>query len=287
MLANGAKETTTTTGTGAVALSAVTGFPRFADVLSVGQYVDYAIQDGNNWEWGVGKVAAGNTLERTLVTAKFDGGTYSKNPASPLSLSGSATVFCATHSDTDGIASSMGEKAVPNALHIQTSAFGANASWSEANKLLLTPWMWPRGVDRVVSGIKLRVNTTGTATRAQVAMVDYGDDGYSFRLLGCTEDFNLTTTGVKTAYFPAPFVAPKARYGMALITDGAVTLNRAEGFASDSVGLDSGTLWDRRLVSAATFSVSWTTEITEAMLNSASFTRRDSSFRPLLHVVQP
>lgn len=100
MLANGAKETTTTTGTGTVTLSAVTGFPRFSDILGVGALVDYAIRSGDAWEWGIGTLAAGNTLERSIISAKYESGTYSKNPASGVSLSGTSDVFCTAHSAT-------------------------------------------------------------------------------------------------------------------------------------------------------------------------------------------
>lgn len=100
MLANGAKETTTTTGTGTVTLSAVTGFPRFSDILGVGTLVDYAIRSGDSWEWGVGTLGASNTLARSLISAKYESGTYSKNPASGVSLSGTSEVFCTAHSAT-------------------------------------------------------------------------------------------------------------------------------------------------------------------------------------------
>jgi len=39
MLGYGIKETTSTTGTGTLTLAAVTGFPRFASVFSVGELV--------------------------------------------------------------------------------------------------------------------------------------------------------------------------------------------------------------------------------------------------------
>lgn len=100
MLANGAKETTTTTGTGTVTLSAVTGFPRFSDILGVGTLVDYAIRSGDAWEWGIGTLGAGNTLERSIISAKYESGVYSKNPASGVSLSGTSEVFCTAHSAT-------------------------------------------------------------------------------------------------------------------------------------------------------------------------------------------
>ena len=100
MLANGAKETTTTTGTGTVTLSAVPGYPRFSDILGVGTLVDYAIRSGDSWEWGIGTLAAGNTLARSIISAKYESGTYSKNPASGVSLSGTSEVFCTAHSAT-------------------------------------------------------------------------------------------------------------------------------------------------------------------------------------------
>lgn len=285
MLANGAKETTATTGTGTVTLSAVTGFPRFSQVLSVGQFVDYAIQDGNNWEWGVGKVAASNTLERTLVTAKFDGGAYSKNPATGLSLSGGATVFCAITDATDGYAANMDGTAIPNALHVQTSSYGANVAFVETDKIRVTPFAWPRGVDRVASGVRLRVNSTGTATKGAVALIDYGATWTTSKVLACTANFDFTTTGIKSASFPAPIAAPKARYGLALIIDGTVTLNRPEGFVTDWIGTRNDVLWERAIVSGASFS-GWTT-LTQSMWDSTSASPGDSNTRLLAWIMQP
>ena len=101
MLANGVKETTTTTGTGTVTLAAVTGFARFASAFANGERAAYCIQDGNNREWGVGTVGAGNTLERTFRLGTLVGGVYSADPAGGLAAitlaSGSAEVICDVH----------------------------------------------------------------------------------------------------------------------------------------------------------------------------------------------
>ena len=97
MLANWIKEETTTTGTGTLTLSAVSGFARFSQALTVGDYVSYSITTSDSkYEAGIGKVAASNTLERSLVTATWDGSTYTGAGASALSLaSGTHTVICA------------------------------------------------------------------------------------------------------------------------------------------------------------------------------------------------
>ncbi|MBS0476298.1 MAG: hypothetical protein JSR28_14285, partial [Proteobacteria bacterium] len=193
MLANGVKETTTTTGTGTVTLSAVTGFPRFSQVLSIGQFVDYAIQDGNNWEWGVGKIGASNTLERVAVTAKFDGGTYSKNPTTKLSLSGSATVFAASHEGSFGIG--LGGNSVNATKNLVPSANLVNAisltqfgyTFPAANRLVAFPWVWPDGIDRYATGVKLNV-ITASGTKCRIAFVTLGDASGSAKVFAQTGD---------------------------------------------------------------------------------------------------
>ncbi|SOZ99438.1 exported hypothetical protein [Cupriavidus taiwanensis] len=81
-IADRVKETTTTTGTGAVTLAgAVLGFRAFSAVLSVNDYVYYTIQavDGSGvpsgeWEVGVGKYTGANTLARTVVLSSSNAG---------------------------------------------------------------------------------------------------------------------------------------------------------------------------------------------------------------------
>jgi hypothetical protein len=86
-LVNRAKMTTSTVGTGTIALgSAVAGYQSFASAGVAGtNIVSYVIEDGTAWELGTGTyTTTGTTLSRTLVQS---------STGSLLSLSGSAVVY--------------------------------------------------------------------------------------------------------------------------------------------------------------------------------------------------
>ena len=82
------KETTSTTGTGALTLAgATTGFQTFA-AIGDANYTYYAILNGSNWEVGYGQyLTSGTTLSRTTILE-------SSNAGSAITLSGVSDVFC-------------------------------------------------------------------------------------------------------------------------------------------------------------------------------------------------
>lgn len=70
------QETTTTPGTGAVALAgAVSQYVSFQSVFALNQTFFYTIADtsGTNWETGIGYLSASTTLVRSQVTAGSNG----------------------------------------------------------------------------------------------------------------------------------------------------------------------------------------------------------------------
>lgn len=95
MLANWIREVTATTGTGAMTLGGPpAGFVAFATRFANGAVVPYAIEDGANREVGIGTYDTG-VLTRATKLEKLEGGTWSANPATGISLSGAAIVTCA------------------------------------------------------------------------------------------------------------------------------------------------------------------------------------------------
>jgi len=200
MLANGVKETTTTTGTGTVTLSAVTGYPRVADIVPTGAPVDYAIRSGSNWEWGVGKAAAGNTLERTTVTAKYESGTYAQNPGTKLTLSGTSDVFATLHAGSV-------ERAPMAHLRVRTNVvkqiFSGHAF--ETSKVTMTPaasycYLFPFKLDltATISKIGMQPSNSVAGATCRVALYEVGPDGLPSRL--ACESGQLTCDTANTVY---------------------------------------------------------------------------------------
>jgi hypothetical protein len=76
-IADRVKQTTTTTGTGAVALTgSCVGYQDFATAFADGTTVYYGLTDGTNWEVGVGTFTAGSpgALSRDTVLSSSAGG---------------------------------------------------------------------------------------------------------------------------------------------------------------------------------------------------------------------
>ncbi len=88
-------EICTTIGTGDLELGGNinSSFVKFSDAFTDSDLVYYAIVDVNNRECGVGTYSS-NTIVRTTVEATLTLGVFADNSPAPLSLSGSAQVFC-------------------------------------------------------------------------------------------------------------------------------------------------------------------------------------------------
>lgn len=192
---NGVYETTTTSGTGTVTLSAVTGRPRFADA-GVGAVVPYAIKDGSNWEWGMGTVAASNTLTRSVILATLVSGTYDDTSPTAITLSGSsADVYLSPISDSLAtglpiVSSTYGRKAM-HSPHWSTYPSGSLAV--TADRLYLLPFRVDGSCD--INGFHIDMNTAGAAsTKARIGVYRMKADGQPGAVICETADIDTSVT---------------------------------------------------------------------------------------------
>lgn len=220
MLANAVRETTSTAGTGAVALTAATGFARFATVFAEGVQVSYAIADANgNREWGIGTLGSGNTLARTKVMSTLVGGTYTTEGATAVSLSGNAEVFIDMHS---GIwASVPGATRTEQQYLVSHGCMGATSHDSAivANELRGTLCLIARPY--LVDAFYIDVRTA-SGTAMDVSVYQGTDDGPGARMID-VQTLSTATTGGKTAVLPTPVVLMPGTYYIAALSDGGPT----------------------------------------------------------------
>lgn len=206
MLGYGIKETTSTTGTGTLTLSAVSGFPRFSDVFSVGETVEYSLLDSNGQplESGLGTIGAANTLVRARPTAAISAGTYDDVTAAAVSLSGTTTVICTGTAGAFATAipnvntvittSAQPPQRVVMDTRVNMTSASSTGLTMAANTLYLSTFKLD--FDVVATGIALRIGT-GVAGKSIIAGIYQLDHrGYPAKLIGQTAPTAAATSSV-------------------------------------------------------------------------------------------
>lgn len=224
MLGYGIKETTTTTGTGTLTLSAVTGFPRFANVFGVGDLVEYSLltSAGLPIECGIGTVSASNTLARTYPLVTWDGTTYDNTAPTAISLTGTTTVICTGSPGSSApfiqsMSTSATNKAL-NSAHMSTN--NTITAAVTANMLYVHPFQLI--ANRPLAGLICRVSS-GSGTSATLGLYRCGASGLPTDLLQ-SGIISIAAAGVKTIAFSAWY--PPGWYFMACVADnGSVIFN--------------------------------------------------------------
>lgn len=245
VLANWVKETTTTTGTGTLTLSSASGFVRFSQAFSVGDYVSYSIEtsDGKR-ESGIGKVAASNTLERTLVTATWDGSTYTAAGASTLSLAaGTHTVICAPLAgstiepgfgiyDVDSVGTSYTQPLNHASANYTLSLY--------AERVMMFPILIGQRIN--IASIGIVVTSAASETTAQLGIYNLNSSGFPERRLCVVTGLDCTSTGFKAGSVSLS-VTPGWYAAAVVATTGAPTL-RATYFSYTLAGTPFGSWSD-------------------------------------------
>lgn len=201
MLANGVQETTTTTGTGALTLSAVAGFVRFSDAFADGERCGYSIisDAGAPIEGGIGVYTAANTLARTYPLWTYASGTYDATAPAAVSLSsGTKTVLCSPLAELSGLPSFAPQSGAAFrglfSAHLRNSA--GDSKSCAANTAFYTPFLLLQSIQ--LASLACRVETGGASSNVRLGLWSWNPDGTLGPKVTETADVATTTSGIKT-----------------------------------------------------------------------------------------
>ena len=256
MLANWVKETTATTGTGAISLGgAVAGHIAFSDAFRDGDAVYYSVEDGNNREIGIGTMSAGTpwTLTRTTVLETLVNGVFTRGAASPISLSGSAVVMVAVATEHLKVLPRRSGDAIE---YLDESLLKSTGQLvCVADEMWMVPVYLRFGVlvdDFRVAQLAVAA-TIGTKMRLGMYAVDA--QGYPTRLIAEGGDIDTTTTGfAKGSPLTTPVEIPPGYYFIALLADGdptVLTIKTGYQHFPLMIGFGASTAYNYSIVSTA------------------------------------
>lgn len=209
MIRNWVKATTTTSGTGDLTLSPVSGFPAFGDVFSIGDIVAYSIlnSSGEPIEEGIGSYSASNTLTRTYPCATYSGGVYDGSAPSAISLSGTYTVIASSVRGMAPTLPRMNTGAAARYWFTPSLIMSSSAVRSlYAGSLYAAPVYF--NAASPVDALALNVTTSGAAAVARIGIYSVGVDGKPGKLIQESGDLDCSSTGVKVSTFTAISLTP-------------------------------------------------------------------------------
>jgi len=228
MRANAIKQETVTTGTGAITLTAVSGWPTYADVFGATgtRMVEYVVQDaaGLPIEGGVGEInLATMVLSRVLVQWTWNGTTYDNTAPTALSLaSGTKQVICGPTVESGGIYAASTTPGDNLGVVVQT-IYQAGTASSQTHQRLSFFWTPIRRTGQI-SKISLRTNSgyTGGTSSIKAGLYDIDEAGKPFNLLidfGSLGSLTSGSTLTSSALATPVTMPPGDMYAIALLPE--------------------------------------------------------------------
>lgn len=253
MLGNGIIETTTTTGTGDLTTSAVTGRPRFTDKFTANateasaSHFYYAILTNDATpqfiESGIGYMSATGTLKRAVVLSTYASSVYTDVSATAVSLpAGTKNVICTGECGSAAGLSMPGQDNSLSALRYAysnhtISSGAAGTLVMTANRLYLQPFLHASA--RAIDGLFFR-NSSGTAN-VRMALFECNRDGTPGRkLMGSTADLNSASAGIAVITAGGPVRPAPGWLYLGIVADAALTINvmNSNNVAANPLGHD-------------------------------------------------
>ena len=204
VLANRVKESVLNGGTGVLSLgNAIAGYQLFSNALSSGDSTYYTIENGNNWEVGVGTFL-GATFSRDTVLS-------SSNSGSRISVTGQGYIFIAYPSERAVQLNSNGAILAENGLYLETGVpvSTGNVLYNSGGNLYFNGGLiggagtsYTAGDGLNLSGTQFSVDGTVARSGDNVSIFS-NDSGYVALPTGGTtgqELYKVADTGVELAW---------------------------------------------------------------------------------------
>jgi hypothetical protein len=241
MLGNWINQTTATTGTGDLTLSAVTGYPTFADQFSAGAngtpfyYSILNDSDGTPIEVGQGYLSASTTLVRSRVLGTYSAGVYDNTSPATVSLAaGTKRVICTPEAGalamcapyvSNNAALALGKRVVSQ--HVTVNNASSAAVTLVANRLYVVPFLLTSVIE--LASLIARVGTGVAATNIRLGLYRCGRDGFPSELIAETAALASTTSGVDISGSVTPVRLTPGWYFTGMVSDGAPIVGRLDG----------------------------------------------------------
>jgi hypothetical protein len=184
MRGNGIEHTTTSTGTGALSLSAASGKPAYDDVFGTTgtRLVSYTVLDSADVpiEGGIGTITLSTlSLARTKIDWTWDGTTYTNNGAALSLASGTKKVICSLYSDgflpaLPFVATSIGDNLGASPLYVSGTNVAANFT-NQRVEYFPVFIMRPGNVTK--ASVRITAAYTGGSSSLNIALYEVASDG--------------------------------------------------------------------------------------------------------------
>ena len=230
------KETTTGAGTAAlnIALTAVSGFPRFSNKYSNGDLCEYSIVDpsvspATPVEAGIGTYKSTNSIDRTYPTETWDGTNLTDKSVVKQTLV-NGRVYQVLNAPLSN-AHTPGLLAVTNAnsasRRIQSAhqpAFAGSTVVCVALRLYVVPFLLQS--IKAPADIACRVSSAAAAGKfLHLALYRINEAGDITDRLEESGNIVADTSGIKSYTFAATKRYPNGWYAVGFVSDGAPTIN--------------------------------------------------------------
>lgn len=138
---------TSTAGTGSLSVIFTGGAGSLSTSFKLYSRIPYSLQNGADWEWGLGTCLPGNVLARTQVNSKRVSGVLTEGGTSAISLSGTTQVVLqVTETNWDGFAQETNLATELATIGVYSSLIAAPMGGPGAGMGICTPDYVPAGL---------------------------------------------------------------------------------------------------------------------------------------------